>query len=82
MNKEQFIKECFELLTHCTSNMFVVPRGHNEIPNEVTAKNDIDIVLAGKYSLKPVAEYFQKNGFKLLILHNLIVNLKLFIHHY
>lgn len=67
VNKKELIKQCFELLTHCTSNMFVVPRGHDEIPDQVTAKNDIDILLVGKYSLKPIAEYFQKNGFKLHI---------------
>ena len=47
--------------------MFVVPRGHDEIPDQVTSKNDIDIVLVGNVSLNAISSKFQESGFKLHI---------------
>ena len=65
MNKYENIKSIFEILTHCTSNMFVVMRGHDEIPNDITVKNDIDILLAGQHSLPLISKELQNNGFKM-----------------
>ena len=62
MNKYENIKSIFEILTHCTSNMFVVMRGHDEIPNDITVKNDIDILLAGQHSLPLISKELQNNG--------------------
>ena len=45
--------------------MFVVMRGHDEIPNDITVKNDIDILLAGQHSLQILANELQRNGFKM-----------------
>lgn len=64
MNKESFIKQCFESLVHCTSNMFVTLRGHDEIPNDITVKNDIDVLLCGQISVNAINQQFQQMGFK------------------
>lgn len=67
MNKRQFIKQCYEIIIHCTGNMFVTLRGHDEIPNDISIKNDIDILLCGRFGLDTLNQQLQGIGFQVYV---------------
>ena len=63
MNKSELISKGFEIIQHCTCNQFVTLRGFDEIPNQISVNNDIDVMVCGSHVIPYINEEFKKGGF-------------------
>jgi len=65
MDKEELIKHCFEIINQITCGQFVTLRGFDEIPNQISMKNDIDVMVCGSHIIPHLDEEFKKLKFTL-----------------
>ena len=63
MNKSELISKGFEIIQHCTCNQFVTLRGFDEIPNQISVNNYIDVMVCGSHVIPYINEEFKKGGF-------------------
>lgn len=63
MNKIQLIKETFDKINELTGGKFVVIRNYNEIPDNSSIDNDIDILIPKDFDKKITEYYFGKQNF-------------------
>ena len=65
MNKEELIKVCFEIIQQVTNKQFVTLRGFDEIPNQISVNNDVDVMVCGSHIIPFLDQEFKKLDFTL-----------------
>ena len=67
MTKQELVKTCFDVIHQTTNGQFVTLRGFDEIPDQITAKNDVDIMVCGSHVIPFLDAQFKKLGFTLFV---------------
>ena len=67
MNKKELIETCFNVIEQVTCRHFITLRGFDEIPDQVSINNDIDIMVCGNHVIPMLDENLKQLGFTLHI---------------
>lgn len=67
LNKKELIKNCFNIIQQVTNKQFVTLRGFDEIPDQISVNNDIDIMVCGSHIIPFLDQTFKNLGFTLYV---------------
>jgi len=67
LTKYELIKICFDIIQQVTNNQFVTLRGFDEIPEQISLKNDVDVMVCGSHIIPFLDTQFKQLGFTLFV---------------